>query len=69
MTETKYATIDRDELKRLQADANRYRWLRDQCMAEDYEKAFGGKWMLPMGDTLERSIDAAMLAAQGERHE
>ena len=44
----------------LQADAERYRWLRDRRGIVEYAAAFGGmNAMLPSGDRLDAAIDAA----------
>lgn len=73
--ETKYATIDRDELKRLQKDAERYRLLRNGESAKtgievmDCTGPYEELWPSLSGTELDSAIDANLLAAQGERHE
>ena len=71
--ETLYATVDREELRQLQKDAERYRALRkvtpyrfkkiqDACITD------GGDVFYFHSDRFDSAIDA-LLAAQGERHE
>lgn len=56
---------DRDQLKAeneaLRKDAERYRWLRDECGVVAYKEIAGsiGPGMLPSGEKLEAAIDAA----------
>lgn len=71
--ETKYATIDRDELKRLQKDAERYRWLREKAnfTREDAPQVVITDWSgmivsvspsaYPQLEKLDQAIDAAIL--------
>lgn len=56
------ALLHSPEIQQLRKDAERYRWLRDSCGIVEYKKAFGGigSGMLPSGDALDSSIDAAM---------
>ena len=46
----------------LEKDAARYLWLRDICGIVEYKAAFGsiGPGMMPSGENLDVSIDAAM---------
>jgi hypothetical protein len=60
------AESDIDQLKAegktLLKDAERYRWLRDQCGLVEYKAIAGsiGPGMLPCGEELQEAIDAAM---------
>ena len=52
----------RDEWRKDQADAERYRYLRDRCGLVEYKVIAGsiGPGMLPSGEKLDVAIDAAM---------
>ncbi|MNE89385.1 hypothetical protein D3C80_1867900 [compost metagenome] len=51
----------RAEAAALRKDAERYRWLRDECGVVAYKEIAGsiGPGMLPSGEKLEAAIDAA----------
>ena len=51
----------RAEAEALRKDAERYRWLRDECGVVAYKEIVGsiGPGMLPSGEMLEEAIDAA----------
>lgn len=55
------------ELEVLRKDAERYRWLRDQCGVVEYQSIAGaiGSGMLPSGENLDAALSAAM--GQGEQ--
>lgn len=76
--ETKYATIDRDELKRLQKDAEQFRELRNfvfidldssgaEYVAIDLPRV-GSSDFIRINE-LDLALEAALLAAQGDSHE
>ncbi|MBH3361360.1 hypothetical protein [Pseudomonas guariconensis] len=50
------------ENEALRKDAERYRWLRDQCGIVEYKSIAGsvGRGMLPSGEKLQAAVDAAM---------
>ena len=52
----------KSRIAELEKDAARYRWLRDICGIVEYKAAFGsiGPGMMPSGENLDVSIDAAM---------
>lgn len=52
----------RADCEALLKDAERYRWLRDQCGLVEYKAIAGsiGPGMLPCGEELQEAIDAAM---------
>ncbi|NMX84369.1 hypothetical protein HBO11_02205 [Pseudomonas sp. WS 5010] len=52
----------RDEWRNDQADAERYRYLRDRCGVVEYKAIAGsiGPGMLPSGETLDLAVDAVM---------
>lgn len=52
----------RDEWRNDQADAERYRCLRDRCGVVEYKAIAGsiGPGMLPSGETLDVAVDAVM---------
>lgn len=60
------ANRERDQIKAendaLRKDAERYRWLRDQCGVVEYKAIAGsvGRGMLPSGEKLQAAVDAAM---------
>ena len=51
-----------DEWRKDQADAERYRWLRDQCGIVEYQAIAGsiGSGMLPSGESLDAALSVAM---------
>lgn len=61
IVETKYATIDRDELKRLQKDAGRYRYIRENGNTLFWEK------LLRVDIFRNEDIDAAIDADHSEQ--
>ena len=55
------------EVQALRKDAERYRWLRDQCGIVEYQAIAGsiGSGMLPSGESLDAALSAAI--GQGEQ--